>query len=182
MYNLSFFQYWNALYKTHFRSLFPPPASVFVFLLYLCTMSMFESVLLLIHHSHSPTFSFFAVQIGFDVHLFVAHFRTVELKKDLPREHSMNFNCMINKFVCTQFVHHPQQLCICLTSYFCTKLNEWLNVRVLFLHSNIINLGYTIPRWKWRNEEVYFIIDDREMCEMKKRKMEKRGAKERIMS
>lgn len=32
------------------------------------------------------------------------------------------------------------------------------------------------------NEEVDFIIDDREMCEMKKTKKEKRGAEERIMS
>lgn len=73
----------------------------------------------------------------------------------------MNFNCMINKFVCTQFVH-PKQL-YTLTSYFCTKLNEWLvgwlvvcAMCVFFFHSNIINLGYTIPRWKWKRRSGFY--------------------------
>lgn len=60
------------------RSLSPRSVCAFV---YLCTMYMFESVLLLNHPLSVCECSFFAVQIGFDVHLFAAHFRTVELKK-----------------------------------------------------------------------------------------------------
>lgn len=92
----------------------------------------------------------------------------------------MNFNCLINKFVCTQFVRAllyvdliflyliEWRVCVCACA--CALFSFFILIS---------SIWGTIPRWKWKRRNVFYYRWPGNVWTKEKKKMRKRGERKR---